>query len=104
MSTVEIPKSLARDIVWTTVNTVFEAHGHSFKVLVNEQIDSSRWMAICLLIVKIDDKFYEVTYEKGLTEMQDSQPFEDEGDMITFRRVRPQPKTVIEYVPYLDGE
>ena len=86
------------------VGSSFEDLGHSFKVIVNEQTDSTRWMAVCLLIVKIDDKFYKATYEKGLTEYQDQGPFEDDGDMITFVRVRPQPKTVIEYVPYLDGE
>jgi hypothetical protein len=86
------------------VGSNFEDLGHSFTVVVNEQIDRNRWMAICLLVVKIDDKFYEATYQKGLTEQQDSCPFEYDGETITFQRVMPQEKTVIEYVPYVEGE
>jgi len=104
LSTIKLPKDLARDLAWEMEGSSFEDSGHSFKVIVNEQVDSSRWMAICHLVIKMDDQFYDVTYEKGLTEMQDNGPFEDDGDKISFRLVRPQPKTVIEYVPILDGE
>jgi hypothetical protein len=104
LSTIELPKNLAQDLAWEMVGSQFEDLGHTFKVLVNEQIDSRRWVAVCVLVVKIDDKFYKATYEKGLTEYQDSCPFEYDGDMISFERVYPRPKTVVEYVPYVEDE
>jgi hypothetical protein len=74
-----------------------------YEVVVNEQTDSSRWSAICVLVVRINDRFFETTYEKGLTEYQDHGPFEDDGDTVEFYRVMPRPKTGIEYVPYTES-
>lgn len=103
MNKLELNTDLARDLAWEMVGSKFEEGGDTYEVIVNEQTDSSRWSAICYLIVKINDKFFKAAYEKGLTEYQDHGPFEDCGDTVPFYRVMPQPKTVIEYVPYTES-
>jgi hypothetical protein len=97
MNTIELPVELARDLVWEMVGSKFDEGGDHYEVVQNEQIDSNRWMGIYRLTVKINDKFYQTTYEKGLTENQDYGPFEDEGDTITFYNVVPRYKTVLVY-------
>jgi hypothetical protein len=105
LSTVELPVELARDLAYEMVGSKFEDDGHNYEVIVNEQTDSNRWSAICSLVVTIDGDYYATTYEQGLTEMQDYGPFEEpEGDTITFRRVVPREKTVIEYVAYVEDK
>jgi hypothetical protein len=84
------------------VGSKFTDSGDEFEVIVNEQTDSSRWSAICILIIKRNGQFFKATYEKGLTEYQDHGPFEDDGEVIPFYRVMPRDKTVTEYVPYTE--
>jgi len=63
----------------------------------NEQIDSRRWVSVHLLVVKDrDGKFWAATYERGLTEYQDIDPFEDESE-VTFYEVEKVPVTTYEY-------
>lgn len=64
----------------------------------NEQIDSRRWVSVHLLVLKGQDgKFWATTYEQGLTESQDIQPFEDETE-VEFYEVYKVPVTTCEYV------
>jgi hypothetical protein len=95
---------LARDLAWEMVGSKFEDSGDHYEVIVNEQTDSSRWSAICNLVVKVNDEFFQTTYEKGLTEYQDHGPFEDDGEVVLFIQVVPKEKTVIEYVPYAEDK
>ena len=44
------------------------------------------------------DKFFESSYERGATEQQDIQAFQDEPDGVFFYEVRPVERTVIDYV------
>jgi hypothetical protein len=104
LNKVEIPVALARDLAWEMVGSKFKDGGDSYEVIVNEQTDSSRWSAICVLVVRINYSFYKATYEKGLTEYQDHGPFEDDSETVPFYRVMPRTKTVIEYVPYTEDK
>jgi hypothetical protein len=95
--------NLARDLAWEMVGSKFDEGGDHYEVIENVQIDSNRWMGIYLLTVKINSKFFQTTYEKGLTENQDNGPFEDEGETVLFYQVIPQEKTIVEYVRYTES-
>ena len=104
MNTVNVPVELARDIASEMVGSEFEEGGHTFKVVASEQIESRRWVSVHEVVVKIDDKFFQTCYERGLTEYQDQAPFEDYDDVVPFHRVMPREKTVIEYIPFVESE
>ena len=88
-------KMPARDARELAYGGDFTAEGLSVES--DEQIDTSRWSSIHLLVVKdADGKFWAATYEKGLTEYQDHVPFEDE-DEVTFYEVEKVPVTTYEY-------
>ncbi len=63
------------------------------------QIDKSRWESIHELVVRDSDgKFWRTTYRRGLTEMQESRPFEDETEVV-FVLVEKVPVEAWEYQP-----
>ena len=65
----------------------------------DEQIDTSRWESIHQIVVKDQSgRFWAATYRRGLTEYQDSRPFEDETE-VEFREVEKVPVTRYEYRP-----
>jgi hypothetical protein len=81
----------------------FSLEGHSFDgftVVRNKQVDSSRWYAIYELVLSEDgtNRFWATKYEQGLTEMQDIEPFEDEGDEVLFTQVYPHEITVVRFL------
>jgi hypothetical protein len=47
-----------------------------YKVLSDEQVDSSRWESHHELVFRHDGKLYMACYSQGLTECQDSRPFQ----------------------------
>jgi len=68
-------------------------------VEMNEQIDSRRWVSVHVLILRdAEGKLWEATYERGLTENQDCQPFEYD-DEVEFYEVEKVAVTTYEYRP-----
>jgi hypothetical protein len=66
-------------------------------------VSTGRWAIDHRMIFEVDDKFYELLYQRAATEMQDMQPLEDyrAGGMIDCDEVLPTPKTITVYVkPY----
>lgn len=59
------------------------------KVIEDTLIDHRRWVVRHRMVFKYQDKFYEVCYDVGATELQDEGPFEWEQDPITVKEVRP---------------
>ena len=53
---------------------------YSFSIVVNKQVDSTRWLSKNELILKeeMSNKHFRTYYQKGLTEIQDTRPFEEE--------------------------
>ncbi len=76
-----------------------EINGKVAVTVLNEQIYSSRWSSRHVLVFSYDGKFYETTYSRGLTEMQDERPFEYEPEEIECQEVVPVEVTKIEYRP-----
>lgn len=88
---IKIPVEDARDMIWGEVD--------GYKVLSNEQFDSGRWMSYHELVIQdVKTRFiYLTTYQRGLTENQYCDPFEDEGEMVTFRPAISKTKTIVYY-------
>lgn len=69
-------------------------------VVRNERIDERRWVSVHELVIERDGVFYAATYEEGLTEHQDTRPWEGEKDAV-FHRVEKRTRMVevVDYVP-----
>lgn len=69
-------------------------------VVSNEEIDHARWESIHELVIESEyGDYFSATYRRGLTESQDTRPWEYEKT-VTFDQVVPVTKTieVVEYV------
>jgi hypothetical protein len=65
----------------------------------NEQVDSGRWESIHQLVIKDrEGRYWEAHYTRGLTEYQESKPFEGHA-LVEFREVEKVPVTTYEYRP-----
>lgn len=63
----------------------------------NEHTGEGRWTSYHFLVLKDKaGRFWATTYEQGLTEYQDTRPFEDESE-VTFEEVEKVPVTTYEY-------
>lgn len=70
------------------------------EIVRNKLVDTDRWSIMYDLIFKYEDKYYQVGYSKGATELQDNeQPFEYEADEISCTEVEPVKVSVIKYTP-----
>jgi len=70
------------------------------EVVLNEQTGSRRWVSEHVLVVKdANGDYWETTYEQGLTECQDTRPFEDVSE-VEFYRVERVPVMTYEYQPF----
>ncbi len=64
----------------------------------------ARWESYHEMIFKHEDKFYSAPYRKGLTEMQETSPFDDtHPDEIECTEVKPVKKEIIVYEPVDTG-
>jgi hypothetical protein len=63
--------------------------GAAYEVVANRDHGERRWTMIMELVVKAEDgMLFRAFYERGLTESQFERPFEYNGDMINFERVK----------------
>lgn len=69
-----------------------------FTVVENEILDTSRWEVHYRTVVqhKKTERFYQVYYSEGATEVQDTQPFEDQTE-VEFGEVYPVEEVRIVY-------
>lgn len=66
----------------------------------DEHIEDRRWVSVHLLVVKDDlfGRYWAAIYEQGLTENQDTWPFENVEE-VQFIEVEKVPVTTYEYRP-----
>lgn len=70
----KLSKAQARELLYSR-----EDPDLGLAVELDEQVESRRWVSIHRLIIKDEDgRFWETFYERGLTEYQDIEPFEEE--------------------------
>ena len=95
MTTLKLTREQAQGLVWDEADPEWD-----LEVELNEQVDTSRWESIHhrLVVKDKDGKFWAARYRKGLTEYQDSRPFED-LDEVEFREVEKVPVITYEYRP-----
>lgn len=69
-----------------------------FTEIENHYIDVSRWEIHYRTVVlnKLTNKFYQVYYSKGATEIQDTQPFEFDTEVV-FEEVFPAHEVITVY-------
>ena len=66
-------KELLQELAWCSVNEVLDwsdeisKHADEFKVMVNEQVDSSRWSIHHNMVFKYLEKFYYAPNTTGAT-------------------------------------
>lgn len=90
----KLTQEQARGLVWSEAWPEL-----GLEVVLNEQTGSRRWVSVHQLVVKdADGRFWATTYECGLTEYQDTSPFEDETE-VEFHQVEKVRLEAYEYRP-----
>ena len=90
--TLQLTREQAQSLAWDEADPEW-----GLTVELNEQIDSRRWVSVHRLVIRDKDgKFWAATYDQGLTEYQDSRPFEDQAE-VEFCEVEKLPVTSYEY-------
>lgn len=90
---VELPAELARELAYGDPGDSTEG----WTVVTNDYIDKSRWESIHRLVIRNEaGEHFSDTYRRGLTEYQDSGPYESQSTA-TFTPVVPQHKVVTEW-------
>jgi hypothetical protein len=75
-----------------------EEPDQGYTVESNEQIDQTRWASIHQLVIRDSDgRLWSAEYQKGLTENQDIEPFDEDGPEIDFHEVEKVPVQRFEY-------
>lgn len=82
---------------------VYRDHGEA-EIIDDNIISTSRWSIHYVLIFKYENRFYRTSYNKGSTEYQDEEPFENDKDEIECIEVIPIQKTITVYEPKNKGD
>jgi hypothetical protein len=80
-----------------TALAILEGDKEVGEIVLNHQIDTSRWSIIYRLVIKVNGKLYAGTYRRGATEMQEERPWEYTEP--NFQEVEAYEKTVVDYRP-----
>jgi hypothetical protein len=86
----KVNEEKARDIVFDDCET--------WELITKDIIGTSRWSTILRGVFKNEDKYYQVEWEEGATEMQASIPFECQVE-VEFIEVEEVEKTVKVFQP-----
>ena len=77
---------------------LYDEHDTSlYHVVLDKIVSANRWSILNRLVFKYQDKFYESTYSRGATEIQDERPYEYEPDEIECKEVYEYEKVVKYY-------
>lgn len=80
----------ARELAWLNAGGTHEG----WTVVSNEEIDHARWESIHTLVIRNEDgEHFAADYRQGLTESQDTKPWEYDKT-VTFKQVFPKTETV----------
>jgi hypothetical protein len=94
MTTLKLTGEHARALTWGETGPEL-----NLTIELDEYTGSRRWVSEHRLIVKDGDgRLWAANYERGLTECQDSKPFEDQVE-VEFTEVKKVPVTTYEYRP-----
>lgn len=83
----------ARDLLWESAS-----EDGSFTRIANDFVDKLRWESVHRLVIQraSDSRCFATTYTQGLTEQQDTRPWEYE-EQVTFTQVFPHTKISVEF-------
>lgn len=95
---VVLEAELARELTWTGIGKTLEG----WTIVSNTEEGHSRWESIHTLVIRNEaGECFAADYRQGLTESQDTKPWEYEKTA-TFKQVLPKTETV-EVVSYVDA-
>lgn len=85
-----LPAEDARELAYLGVGQGFDG----WTVVADDEVDHSRWESHHQLVIRdADGRHYAAPYSQGLTEYQDTRPWEDQKT-VTFHPVAPRSKVV----------
>jgi hypothetical protein len=91
---VKLSSEIAREFIYSKMSP--GAPGYEREAVTDE--GSGRWMSHHALVLKDSEgRYWSAGFSQGLTEMQDSYPFEYDGDEIEFVQVEKVPVITYEY-------
>lgn len=92
---ITLPADLAREILYSGVGQTYE--GWTF--VADTHVDKTRWTEYRRIVVRRDSdgQHYAADYQQGLTENQDTEPWEGRKTAV-FERVVPVERIVVDYV------
>lgn len=74
-----------------------DENGEEYKIIHQEQTGSRRWVSEHELVFSYKGKLYITYYEQGLTECQDTSPYEYAEDEIDCEEVEAYEQTITRY-------
>lgn len=87
----------AREMLWLDLGTVVGG----YEVTENRQVEERRWVSVHEFVIRqlSTGRFYRTFYERGLTEYQDTEPFDEWAcpDGVVFTSVVQEPVTAYVY-------
>lgn len=88
----KLDAEIARNLAWG-----FDVVDLGLAVEADTHIEDRRWVSVHELVIRdADGRYWMTYYEQGLTEYQDTRPFEDDTE-VEFREVEKVPVTTYEY-------
>lgn len=94
----EFPKDDLRELTWASVGQGF----NGYELVAIEDQGTSRWSSHHRMIFRHDGELWAARYSKGLTEVQDEQPFEYSDAIATKVTAVEKVITITEYVDAQD--
>lgn len=93
-----------RDCIISAYGEFEDDDGNKINVISNEHSHSSRWEETRDVVFKFNGTVYGFSYSRGLTEQQDTRPFEYDGDEIDCEEMFPTEVKTIVYMTKKQAE
>lgn len=91
-------KDVLQELAWEYVGEKVDLGDDGiYRVMINDQIDTTRWSVIFNMVFKHNNKYYETSYSRGATEQQDESPYEHDEDEIECPEVEPYKVELTKY-------
>jgi hypothetical protein len=96
MTYITVVREVARELAYTGTGRTIDG----YEVVENRHTGERRWVSEHELVIRTGGNLYRAYYELGLTEYQDTRPFEDDGPLITFNEVT---RVAVEHFEYKEA-
>lgn len=80
-------------------HSISDEEGNELRVVTVDQIDTRRWESVHEMVFSFCGRLYSSTYRMGLTEIQESSPYEYDDQEVECPEVEAYEVTVTKYRP-----